>query len=141
MKPSTTNTQVIPLFPALMRGKCARCRIGNMFKGPLSNVMYHKCNNCGLTFERNPGYFYTAMYVTYVFNVAEIVALGVAIFILSGGSNNPWLYVGITIPGILLLAPLNYRYSRVIQMYWLDPTLKYDASLSRRKTPADKDDS
>lgn len=140
MKPSKINNQVVPLFPALIQGKCARCRQGDMFKGTLSNTMHHNCSNCGLTFERNPGYFYTAMYVTYVFNVAEIVTLGIATFVLSGGSNNPWLYIGIIIPGILLLAPLNYRYSRIIQMYWLDPTLKYDASLSGNKMSMHKED-
>jgi len=108
-----------------------------MFKGPLSNKMYDHCSHCGLTFERNPGYFYTAMYVTYVFNVAEIITLGVLTFMLSGGSDNPWLYLAIIIPGILLLSPLNFRYSRIIQMYWLDPTLKYDPRLSAH--PQNKD--
>ncbi|MCL4642367.1 DUF983 domain-containing protein [Olivibacter jilunii] len=139
MTQDSRSSKFIPAFPAMLKGKCPRCRQGNMFKSFFSNTMYEECGHCGLTFERNPGYFYTAMYVTYVFNVAEIVTLGIATFILSGGSDNPWLYVGIIIPGILLLAPLNYRYSRIIQMYWLDPTLKYRPDLSGNKndqTPA-----
>ncbi|MFC6099273.1 DUF983 domain-containing protein [Olivibacter domesticus] len=142
MKQNTHPHKSIPTLPAMLKGKCARCRKGNMFKGPFSNVMYEQCDHCGLTFERNPGYFYTAMYVTYVFNVAEIITLGVATSVLSGGSDNPWLYVGIIIPSILLLAPLNYRYSRIIQMYWLDPNLKYKPELSTRErdTPPAKND-
>ncbi|WP_134091218.1 DUF983 domain-containing protein [Olivibacter sp. XZL3] len=134
MEHDNHSTKFIPAFPAMLKGKCARCRRGNMFKSFFSSAMYEECSHCGLTFERNPGYFYTAMYVTYVFNVAEIVTLGIATFVLSGGSDNPWLYVGIIIPGILLLAPLNFRYSRIIQMYWLDPTLKYRPELSGDKT-------
>jgi len=136
------NYQIIPAFPSMIKGKCPRCRKGNMFKGSFSNTMHEQCDHCGLTFERNPGYFYTAMYVTYVFNVAELVTLGIATFILSGGSDNPWLYVAITISGILVLAPLNYRYSRIIQMYWLDPTLKYMPELSKesaKKTEANEE--
>lgn len=129
MKQTTHNHKSIPVLPAMLKGKCPRCRRGNMFKGPLTNVMHEQCDHCGLTFERNPGYFYTAMYVTYVFNVAEIITLGIATFVLSGGSDNPWLYIGVIIPSILLLAPLNYRYSRIIQMYWLDPSLKYSPEL------------
>ncbi|GAA4780436.1 DUF983 domain-containing protein [Olivibacter ginsenosidimutans] len=125
-----TNEPHIAAFPAMLKGKCARCRKGNMFK-PGSNKMYEKCAHCGLTFERQPGYFYTAMYVTYAFNVAEIITLGVATYVLSNGSENPWLYLGIILVGVLLLGPLNYRYSRIIQMYWLDPTLKYQPELSK----------
>lgn len=130
MQQNSYNLKPIPVLSAMLKGKCARCRRGDMFKAPFSNVMYEQCDHCGLTFERNPGYFYTAMYVTYVFNVAEIISLGIATFVLSGGSDNPWLYVGIIIPGILLLAPVNYRYSRIIQMYWLDPNIKYRPDLS-----------
>jgi len=130
----TTNSakekNFIPAFPALVQGKCARCRKGDMFRGYFSTKMLERCDHCGLTYERNPGYFYTAMYVTYVFNVVEIIAFGIATFVFSGGSNNPWLYIGTIIPGVLLLSPLNYRYSRLIQMYWLDPTLKYHPELS-----------
>jgi len=136
---NNSQSEGIAAFPAMLKGKCARCRTGNMFKPGLTNNMYQKCDHCGLTFERHPGYFYTAMYVTYVFNVAEIVAFGIATYVLSGGSENPWLYLGIIMVGIVILAPLNFRYSRIIQMYWLDPTLKYQPKLSGN--PADEQDS
>jgi len=131
---NTHKPTIKPAFQSMLHGKCARCRTGNMFKPGLTNAMQEKCDHCGLTFERHPGYFYTAMYVTYVFNVAEIVAFGIATYILSGGSENPWLYLAVTMVGVLILAPLNYRYSRIIQMYWLDPTLKYQPELSDNHT-------
>jgi hypothetical protein len=55
--------------------------------------MYEKCSHCGLHYEREPGYWYVAMFVSYAFNVAQMVTFAVATYILTG-SNSPWLYVG-----------------------------------------------
>jgi uncharacterized protein (DUF983 family) len=66
-------------FKAALHAKCPRCRTGNMFAGPMysfgSQKMNEKCSHCGLIFEREPGYFYVAMFVSYAMNVAEMVIL------------------------------------------------------------------
>ncbi|WP_107829802.1 DUF983 domain-containing protein [Mucilaginibacter yixingensis] len=120
-------------WKAMSQGRCPRCRRGRMFMGPAytigGNKMHEHCPHCGLTFEIEPGYFYAAMYVSYAFNVAEAVAMAIATSVLSGGSDSPWLYLGVILVGCLLLAPFNYRYSRIVLLYWLSPKIHYQPYL------------
>jgi len=122
-----------PKLQAMVNGKCPRCRRGNMFIGPAygwkTNNMHEKCPHCGLTFEIEPGYFYAAMYVSYALNVAEAVGLACATYILSGNTESPWLYLSVILGGCFLLAPFNYRYSRILMLYWLSPKIRYQPYL------------
>jgi len=116
-------------FKSAVDGKCPRCRTGNMFQAPLfslkSKKMHIHCPHCGLKFEKEPGYFYVAMYVSYVFVVAELVTACVGTYILTGNLESPWLYLVVAILTAIILAPFNYRYSRVVLMYWLTPTFRF----------------
>ena len=120
----------LPVWPAFTHAQCPRCRRGDMFSTPMydfgSQKMNKTCPHCGLEFEREPGYFYVAMLVSYAMFVAEMVALGIATNVLSGASHNPWLYIGIILTTGVLLSPFNFRYSRVILLYWLTPGLHYE---------------
>jgi uncharacterized protein (DUF983 family) len=124
----------LPLWPAFARAKCPRCRRGNMFStsmyGFKSQTMNKTCPHCGLTYEREPGYFYVAMLVSYAMFVAEMITLAVAISVLTGGSKNPWLYIIVILSTGVALAPFNFRYSRVMLLYWLTPGLHYHPELS-----------
>ena len=115
---------------AVIEARCPRCRKGKIFRGPMYGLSLQKtneiCSYCGFRFEIEPGYFYAAMYVSYAMNVAQIIAVGIATFVLSGGSESPWLYIGIITAAVIAFAPLNYRYSRVILLHWLSPKVKYD---------------
>lgn len=51
-----------PWIAALSR-RCPRCLQGRIFCGLFQ--MNSKCPNCGLTFDREHGYFTGAMYVSY----------------------------------------------------------------------------
>lgn len=132
------NNQEIRLaqWPAIVHGKCPRCRRGNMFATPMyhlgSQVMNKTCPHCGMTFEREPGYFYVAMLVSYAMFVAEMVAMAVGIHTLTG-SSDPWLYVGIILTVGVILSPFNFRYSRIILLHWLTPGLHYQPETSRDK--------
>jgi uncharacterized protein (DUF983 family) len=122
-----------PIWPALVHAKCPRCRRGDMFLNSMyglhGQIMLKTCSHCDLTYELETGYFYVAMLISYSMNVAEMVTFAVAIDILSG-SQNPWVYVIIILTVSLILAPFNFRYSRVILLYWLTPNLHYQPELS-----------
>ncbi len=94
--------------------------------------MNKTCDHCGLTYEREPGYFYVSMLLSYAMFVAEMITLAVAIHVLTG-SNNPWLYVSIIIGVGIILSPFNFRYSRVILLFWLTPGLHYHPEMSADK--------
>lgn len=115
---------------AIIHAKCPKCRRGKIFTGPMYGLKLQKtnefCPHCRMRFEIEPGYFYAAMYVSYTFIVAEILTLAMLTFYLSGGNESPWLYIGIILSGTFLLAPFNYRYSRVILLHGLSPKVKYN---------------
>jgi uncharacterized protein (DUF983 family) len=113
-----------------------------MFATPMygfkSQVMSKKCEYCGLTYEREPGYFYVAMLISYAMFVAEMVTLAIAINILTG-SSNPWLYVIIILSAGIILSPFNFRYSRVILLHWLTSGLRYHPKISDDEPEVSRD--
>lgn len=125
-----------PKLYAILKGKCPKCRRGNIFTGTAygfniqrTNV---KCPNCNQRFEIEPGYFYAAMYVSYALSMAEMITMGFATYYASGGRldfDSLWLYVGVILLGSLILSPLNYRYSRIILLHLLSPKIKYNPAL------------
>jgi uncharacterized protein (DUF983 family) len=127
----TSNTPAEPLstFKAALQCKCPKCRKGNMFANSTYSLRgqksYTHCPYCNFQFEIEPGYFYVAMFVSYGMNVAQMITLAVGTYMLTG-SESPWLYIAILLGTAFLLSPFNYRYSRVILLYWLTPNLNYD---------------
>ncbi|MFZ4862305.1 DUF983 domain-containing protein [Sphingobacterium sp. Mn56C] len=116
-------------FKSAVEGKCPRCRKGDMFMAPLlsfkSKKMRTHCPHCDLKFEKEPGYFYVAMYVSYAFVVAELITACVAAYIFTGELESPWLYMFVAVAASIIMAPFNYRYSRVVLLYWMTPQFKF----------------
>lgn len=114
-----------------MQCKCPRCRKGAIFSGSAysfkGQVTNEYCAHCNLRFEREPGFFYVAMFISYAMNVAEMIAVSVAAYVMGVELTyeNLWIYIAIIISGVFLFAPINYRYSRVILLHWLTPGLKF----------------
>jgi hypothetical protein len=79
--------------------------------------MNDPCPVCGLVFEREPGYFFGAMYFSYAIAVVILVPL---FFLLQWLLPEPlgWLVVPITLLPYLFLVPLVFRYSRVLWLYF-----------------------
>ncbi|MES2419286.1 MAG: DUF983 domain-containing protein [Bacteroidota bacterium] len=116
----------------VVHAKCPRCRVGKIFTGPTYGFRIQKmnefCPHCNLKFEREPGYFYIAMFVSYAFNVAEMIAVGIATYILGLQLvyENLWYFVAILFATSVICSPFNYRYSRIVLLYWLSPGLNYE---------------
>jgi uncharacterized protein (DUF983 family) len=123
---------------AMLHAKCPRCRRGDMFHGGLYSLgkININCPHCNMRFEIEPGYFYAAMYVSYALNVAESVAAALATYTITGNSTSPWLYISVILGACLLLSPINFRYSRVILLYWLSPKVHYQLYLDTDDKPA-----
>ena len=118
---------------AALLARCPRCRTGAMFTGKVYGLKVQKmnetCPHCGLKYEREPGYFYVAMFVSYAMNVAEMITACVGTYLLTGNLESPWLYLIVALGTALLLSPFNYRYSRVILLFWLTPGLHYQPEM------------
>jgi len=76
---SAESRRIVPVrrdrgrLRAITGGRCPRCRAGRVFAGRLT--MHERCPACGLRFEREPGYFLGAMYVSYALSVPILTVL------------------------------------------------------------------
>ncbi len=120
---------------ALVHAKCPRCRRGSVFQNSMYGFKPQKmndhCHLCNLKFEREPGYFYVSMFVSYAFNVVQMILAGVLTYWVTGNTTNPWLYMAVIFPVVILLSPFNYRYSRLILLHFLTPGLNYIPDMGR----------
>jgi uncharacterized protein (DUF983 family) len=104
---------------ALLKQRCPRCLQGQVFVGLFR--MYEHCPVCGLLFEREPGYFMGAMYLSYGLGIVATAPVWL-----------PMAWMGMSLGGILLASssllivssPWLFRYARVLWLYLdhaLDP--------------------
>ena len=106
---------------AVLNAKCPKCREGDMFAYSAANlakfsVMNERCPHCGVRLEPEPGFYQGAMYVGYGFTVALITIVGLILYFT--GDPSEWTYIAVVIVLAVVMAPLNYRYSRVLYLYW-----------------------
>ncbi len=108
--------------------KCPRCRTGRVFPySALNPAKFSKtndyCQHCGLKFEHETGFFWSAMYISYVFSAGIMIAFGAVAI------NMDWSFVRIMsaiIPSILVMTPFLYRYSRILLIYLVHPHRHFD---------------
>jgi len=79
--------------------------------------MNSNCRNCDFLFEKEAGFFFGAMFVSYGLIVAEAIAVFV-ILKASFGLSIINTFIGIIIL-ITLIGTINYRLSRIIWIYLL----------------------
>ena len=103
---------------AIVHQMCPRCRSARMFRSSVFRgfpKMHQRCTSCGLKFEREPGYFLGAMYISYALSLTAIVLLAVLLWLVTR-----WSIMRVTVWAILLflpLAPALTLFSRVLWMY------------------------
>src|SRR5690606_6698077 len=124
---------------ALLHGKCPRCREGDLFTYPLSrvskfNTMNPVCPHCGVMLQPEPGFYQGAMHVGYGFTMMIIVVIRIILFL--AGNRSEWVYIGAIVGVMALLAPLNYRYSRIVCLYLFggitfDPSFRQPSSMGK----------
>ncbi|MBL4710882.1 MAG: DUF983 domain-containing protein [Flavobacteriales bacterium] len=106
---------------SIVKQNCPQCRIGKLFLSSAFNFrsfhkMNDKCDNCGQNFNPEPGFYMGAMYISYAFQVAIVVAtliLGAVVsFELSFKSH-------LIIVGVLILSffTIIFRLSRSIWIH------------------------
>jgi len=126
---------IIPeLIYSTVKNKCPRCHKGPIFvqNNPYNLkrafTMNGNCNHCQLNYEREPGFFYGAMYVSY--------ALMAALLIIWFISDLIWLHLPaiklalFVVLTMFILFPVAYRWARII---WLNFFFHYDKKYSNSK--------
>ena len=99
--------------------KCPHCQQGDIFKKghffSYSSMNEH-CPNCNHQFSIEPGYFYGAMYVSYILTIIEgFGAYWIARLWISEPFNLSLFFIIAAV--ILALSPFNYKLARVLWIY------------------------
>ena len=92
--------------------------------------MNERCPVCEVRLEPEPGFYQGAMYVSYGFSVIGLIVIGVLLYYTV--NPNQWVYIGTIIGAMVLLAPLNFRYSRIVYLYSFGG-INYKPIVSRAK--------
>lgn len=125
---------IIPeIIYSTVANKCARCHKGKIFeknnpysfKGPFE--MREFCSECDLKYEREPGFFYGALYVSY--------ALMSGIFIIWFFTDLLWIHMEavnlaiLVVSSMLVLFPVVLRSARII---WLNFFIRYNKKYTEK---------
>ncbi|MBP87317.1 MAG: DUF983 domain-containing protein [Planctomycetaceae bacterium] len=98
---------------AIVRLRCPCCLKGNVFRSLWR--MHDECPECGVSFEREPGFYYGAMYFSYGIGLA--LAAPVSILLFLKGFSEPIIFL-VVIAQLAIVSPLLFRYSRVAWMHF-----------------------
>jgi uncharacterized protein (DUF983 family) len=104
----------------ILTEKCPNCGKSKVFKKRDSffqfPVMKNQCENCGYKFDREPGYFIGAMYLSYGLAVLEgLVTFLICYFLFP---SMPTLWIPFLIMAVILLFSFkNYKLSRIIYIH------------------------
>lgn len=100
-------------------GKCPKCHKGSIFAAR-GNVfllrmpeMHPECPECGYRFEKEPGYFLGAMYVSYAMGIVEMMLAFAAFY-----AHVPLTFFFVLLFTVLLLTSLfNFRVARIVWIH------------------------
>lgn len=121
------------IFYSALANKCPRCHKGKVFEvdNPYNLgkafKMRDRCTECSLKYEREIGFFYGAMYVSY--------GLMAGILIIWLVLNAVWLdmgpakLVGFVIATMVLFFPVAFRWARLL---WLNFFVRYDKDYAKK---------
>ncbi len=104
---------------AILRLRCPRCAEGRIFRGFLT--CHETCPSCGLRFEREPGYYVGALYMSYGLAVLASAPMGLAGLLLGWEVSRT---LDLCLVDLAILSPWIFRYSRVLWIHfdrWVDP--------------------
>jgi uncharacterized protein (DUF983 family) len=108
-KPSTVGD--------ILRQRCPRCRTGSIFRYSIFSgfpKMHDRCPVCDLRFEREPGYFLGAMYVSYALGLVIVALLAALLWSLTG-----WWITKDTIWAVLLFLPFAPTITLFARVLWI----------------------
>src|SRR5579862_2632403 len=112
---------VLVRIHAILTERCPVCLDGKMFRGLFT--MRETCPVCGHRFEREPGFFQGAMYVSYGLGVAEAVILVILAMVFLTPAIGVLGSIAIVAAVHLALVPALWRYSRVLWAHMFIGTL------------------
>ena len=106
----------------IIAGKCPSCGEAYVFKNRnpynLQHMadMYTRCPHCDKSFQREPGFYFGAMYVSYAITTAFAILSMILFWGILDMATLPLLLI---IGGVVLVSfPYTFRLSRMIWLAW-----------------------
>lgn len=125
---------IVPeIFYSTFTNTCPRCHKGKVFKknNPYNlkhiSDMHQQCDSCGLIYEREPGFFFGAMYVSYALMAGWLIVWFLADLFLFQ-LDALVLASGMTV-SMILISPLFFHWSRLI---WLNFFVRYEKKFRKK---------
>lgn len=125
------------LISSIVSCRCPRCRTGKLFvsRNPYDlrttlKMPEEGCPHCTQDFRIEPGFYFGATYVSYGLNIALLVAVGVAISVLS--TLTFWNFTITWTSMAVLLTPVMARLARSI---WIHAFVSYKSEAERLANP------
>lgn len=116
---------------AIVQLKCPSCSKDDLFKTPTFSykdpfAMQDECSNCGLKYEPEPGFYYGAMFISYILTGWFcLFFVGGALYFLDCSVNTAFMLL---VAVCLLLFIYIFRLSRAI---WLGMNVGYSTRADR----------
>jgi uncharacterized protein (DUF983 family) len=101
------------ILTGILNNCCPECRIGKVFVGIYK--MNARCTQCGLVYEKEPGYFLGALVFAYLIGVFSVVPT-IVIGIFFAGLKIPDV-IALGIVQVLVLHPFLFRYSKLTWLF------------------------
>ena len=106
----------------ILESKCPNCNQGHIYnrKGWYFKLgkpeMNKKCNHCGYSFEKEPGFFFGAMYVSYALGIIEALLTYAIGRLFYDAMFDLRIVIWIALV-LIALSSFNMRLSRTIWIY------------------------
>ncbi|MHB8214641.1 MAG: DUF983 domain-containing protein [Candidatus Sulfotelmatobacter sp.] len=107
----------LSLLKDILRQRCPSCRMGNIFRYSVFRgfpKMHERCPVCDLKFEREPGYFLGAMYVSYALGLVIIALIAALLWVVTR-----WWITKDTIWAVVLFLPLAPTVTLFARVLWI----------------------
>src|SRR3982074_1067765 len=105
-------------FNDILHHRCPRCRVGRIFHHSIFlgfPKMYERCSVCHLRYEREPGYFLGAMYISYALALPVVAFIAGFLWAVTGwrltkARRRPVVLRSPLVPAITFLARVLWIY-------------------------------
>lgn len=125
--------KLLNILYSTFMNKCPRCHKGDVFteKNPytLGKIfsMHKNCSHCDLRYEREPSFFYGAMYVSYALTSGWFI-VWYALYLTVLKDVQAMTFALLIAFSIIVLSPLTVRWSRLL---WLNFFFSYSKELNK----------
>lgn len=108
------------IISRILKEKCPNCGDGEVYVKKAHffqlPVMNEKCSSCSYRFEREPGYFLGAMYLSYGLAILQGMITFIILKLVSPDISLFWL-ISVIISVIVVFSMKNFKLSRILYIY------------------------